>query len=178
MRESRSVRSELRPWRVLVAVCGLAVVILATRISHNRPAGTHHHVVARPVVLTPLGARHVPVAPGARAGSSSASARSRRSTQSRVIRQVASQDPQDRRGGRAARRAARALARHRALQHVPYNYRGATVNLTGASGDGKAVLTVTAPTLKDAKADYRRFLARYHDTGRAYQPHYVATRRP
>lgn len=130
------------------------------------------------MVVTPLSARPVPGAPRTTAGSTSASARSRRSTRSRAIRQVASQDPQDRRGDRAARRAARALARHRALQHVPYNYRGATVNLTGASDDGKAILTVTAPTLKAAKADYRRFLARYHDTGRAYQPHYLATRRP
>lgn len=80
------------------------------------------------------------------------------------------QDPQDQRGGRAARRARRALATHRALQHVPYRRAGVRVELTGAH-DGKAILTVTAPSRRLARAGWHRFLARFHDRGSAYELH-------
>lgn len=79
------------------------------------------------------------------------------------------QDPQDRRGSRAARRAARALSTHRALQHVPYHHGRIRIELTGAH-DGRAILTVTGPSRRLARAGWRHFLARFHDAGRAYDP--------
>lgn len=79
------------------------------------------------------------------------------------------QDPQDEEGSRAARRAARALRSHRALQHVPYRSGEVTIALAGARGD-RAVLRVSAPTVRSARRGWHRFLRRYRDSGRAYVP--------
>lgn len=79
------------------------------------------------------------------------------------------QDPQDIAGSAAAERAARALRSHRALQHVPYSADDVTIVLAGARGS-RAMLRVTAPTLSAARRAWRRFLRRYHDSGRAYVP--------
>ncbi|MGN6216543.1 MAG: hypothetical protein ACTHN7_06245 [Solirubrobacterales bacterium] len=77
------------------------------------------------------------------------------------------QDPQDVKGSTAARRAARALRSHQALQHVPYRDGQLAVVLAGARG-GRAVLRVSAPTVREARRGWRQFLRRYHDSGRAY----------
>lgn len=77
------------------------------------------------------------------------------------------QDPQDREGSPAARRAARALRSHRALQHVPYRDGEVRVALVGARGH-RAVFRVSAPTGREARRAWRRFLERYRDSGRAY----------
>jgi hypothetical protein len=77
------------------------------------------------------------------------------------------QDPQDQAGSAAARRAARALASHRALQHVPYRSGELAVELVGARAH-RAVLRVSAPTVRAARAGWWRFLRRYRDSGRAY----------
>jgi hypothetical protein len=79
------------------------------------------------------------------------------------------QDPQDRAGSVAARRAARALASHRALQHVPHRSDKLKVELVGVRGS-RALLRVSAGTVEDARAGWRRFLRRYRDSGRAYVP--------
>jgi hypothetical protein len=86
------------------------------------------------------------------------------------------QDPQDVEGSAAARRAARALRSHRALQHVPYTQGGVTIALVGARGS-RAVLRVSAPTVPLARRGWRRFLRRYHDSGRAYVPVFRTTAR-
>lgn len=80
-----------------------------------------------------------------------------------------SQDPQDRRGSAARRRAVAELRSHRALQHVPYRRGGVAINLVGARGP-RAVLRVTAPTSRAARAGWRAFLRRYRDRGAAYVP--------
>ncbi|HSS41642.1 MAG TPA: hypothetical protein VLK37_03730 [Solirubrobacterales bacterium] len=77
------------------------------------------------------------------------------------------QDPQDVEGSFAALRAGRALRSHRALQHVPYRSGRLTVELVGARGP-RALLQVTAGTVRSARAGWRRFLRRYRDSGRAY----------
>ncbi len=79
------------------------------------------------------------------------------------------QDPQDIAGSAAARRAARALRLHRALQHVPYRDGALTVDLVGARGH-RAVLRVSAPTVREARRGWRLFLRRYRDSGQAYVP--------
>lgn len=79
------------------------------------------------------------------------------------------QDPQDVSGSPAAQRAARALESHRALQHVPYKGEGLTVELVGARGH-RAVLRVTASTIREARRGWREFLRRYEDAGGAYIP--------
>jgi hypothetical protein len=79
------------------------------------------------------------------------------------------QDPQDEEGSAAARRAARALRSHRALQHVPYRSDGLTVELIGARGH-RAVLRVSAETVRSARQGWHRFLGRYRDSGRTYTP--------
>jgi hypothetical protein len=79
------------------------------------------------------------------------------------------QDPQDVEGSIAARRAGRALRSHRALQHVPYGDGELRIDLVGARG-GRAVLRVSAPTVRLGKRGWRRFLRRYRDSGRAYLP--------
>ena len=79
------------------------------------------------------------------------------------------QDPQDVDGSPAARRAARALRSHRALQHVPYRSGELTVELVGARGH-RAVLRVSAETVRAARRGWRRFLRRYRDSGNAYLP--------
>lgn len=79
------------------------------------------------------------------------------------------QDPQDVEGSRAARRADRALRSHRALQHIPYRDGELRIDLVGARGD-RALLRVTAPTVRLGKRGWRRFLRRYRDSGRAYLP--------
>lgn len=79
------------------------------------------------------------------------------------------QDPQDIEGSAATRRADRALRSHRALQHVPYRDGELRVVLKGARGR-RAVLRVSAPTVREARRGWRRFLRRYQDPGRAYVP--------
>lgn len=79
------------------------------------------------------------------------------------------QDPQDIEGSAAARRADRALRSHRALQHVPYRDGELRVVLKGARWR-RAVLRVSAPTVREARRGWRRFLRRYQDPGRAYVP--------
>lgn len=79
------------------------------------------------------------------------------------------QDPQDVTGSAAAERAARALRSHRALQHVPYRDTGIRIALVGAQGS-RAVLRVTASTVREARRGWHRFLRRYGDSGRAYVP--------
>jgi hypothetical protein len=79
------------------------------------------------------------------------------------------QDPQDLEGSPAARRAARALRSHRALQHVPYRSDGLTVELIGARGH-RAVLCISAETVRSARQGWHRFLRRYRDSGRTYIP--------
>ena len=86
------------------------------------------------------------------------------------------QDPQDVEGSIAARRAGRALRSHRALQHVPYRDGELRIDLVGARG-GRAVLRVTAPTVRLGKRGWRRFLRRYRDSGRAYTPVFKAAAR-
>lgn len=84
------------------------------------------------------------------------------------------QDPQDIAGSAAARRAARALRSHRALQHVPYRVGEVAVDLVGARGH-RAVLRVSAPTVREARRGWRRFLRRHHDSGQAYVPVFDAS---
>jgi hypothetical protein len=81
------------------------------------------------------------------------------------------QDPQDKAGSPAARRAATTLASHRALQHVPYRHAHLSVRLVGARG-GRAVLSVSAPTISAARQGWRQFLQLYRDSGRSYEPHF------
>lgn len=82
------------------------------------------------------------------------------------------QDPQDEEGSPAARRAARALRSHRALQHVPYRSGELQVELVGARGH-RAVLRVSAGTVRAARRGWRRFLGRYGDAGKAYVPIFI-----
>lgn len=159
---------------VLLVIAAALILLHASDQHHHRTA--HHPAASRPVVLAPASAATIPQ--GQTTTTKSASKPSKRKKRSTTTRtKVAAQDPQDHRGTPAAKRAERALASHRALQHVPYRHSAVTIRLTGALKDGKAVLTVTAPTLHDAKVGYRRFLKRYHDAGRAYRPRYVATRK-
>lgn len=81
----------------------------------------------------------------------------------------AAQDPQDRRGSAARRRAVAELRSHRALQHVPYRRDGVAISLVGTRGS-RAVLRVTAPTSRAARAGWRVFLRRCRDGGAAYVP--------
>lgn len=79
------------------------------------------------------------------------------------------QDPQDRPGSEAHRRAAAELADHRALQHVPFERDGVSIDLVGARGT-RAVLRVGAATKAAARHGWHDFLRRFHDSGEAYVP--------
>ncbi|HEU4705589.1 MAG TPA: hypothetical protein VFS64_00180 [Solirubrobacterales bacterium] len=89
---------------------------------------------------------------------------------------VRRQDPQDVEGSAAARRAARELRSHRALQHVPYRDGRARIVLAGARGS-RAVLRISASTVRVARREWHRFLRRYRDSGRAYVPVFKAPAR-
>lgn len=160
------------------AVCAGVLLVIAAALILLHASDQHHHSdhresvsVSQPVVLKPSPATSTPVITTTTARPT----RTKRSSANR--KRIAKQDPQDRRGSKAAKRAARALTMHRALQHVPYRDGNVEIRLTGALKDGKAVLTVTAPTVAEAKAGYRRFLARYHDSGRAYRPRFIASKK-
>jgi hypothetical protein len=86
------------------------------------------------------------------------------------------QDPPDIDGSTASRRMARALRSHRALQHVPYRDGELRVALVGARGR-RAVLRVSAPTVREARRGWRLFLRRYRDSGRAYIPTFTTRTR-
>ena len=88
-------------------------------------------------------------------------------------RRARRQDPQDEQAGAAGRRARAELRSHRALQHVPYREGGLTIRLAGARR-GKALLVVGASSVSAARRDWRRFLRRYRDAGRAYVPLFEA----
>jgi hypothetical protein len=82
---------------------------------------------------------------------------------------VLAQDPQDRPGSTARRRATGELAAHRALQHVPFEGDGVSIDLVGARG-GRAALRVQAATRAEARDGWHVFLRRFHDRGDAYIP--------
>lgn len=84
---------------------------------------------------------------------------------------VPTQDPQDRPGSAAHGRAAAELADHRALQHVPFEGDGASIDLVDARG-GRAVLRVLAATSADARRGWHAFLRRFDDRGDAYIPRF------
>jgi hypothetical protein len=100
---------------------------------------------------------------------SAGSARPIRSSTDRLT-----QDPQDRAGSRAARRADRELDTHRALQQVPWQHGGVSIELVGARGP-KAVLAVRAGGIAGGRRVYRAFLRRFHDDGSTYLPRFRAT---
>lgn len=81
------------------------------------------------------------------------------------------QDPQDRPGTAAHRRAAAELADHRALQHVPFEGDGVSIDLVGARGT-RAVLRVRGTTRAAARQGWRAFLRRFGDRGTAYIPRF------
>lgn len=89
------------------------------------------------------------------------------------LRSSPRQDPQDVAGSAAARRASRALRSHRALQHVPYRDGEIEIALVGARGS-RAVLRVSAATVRAGRRGWGRFLRRYSDSGRAYVPVFKA----
>lgn len=86
------------------------------------------------------------------------------------------QDPQDHRGSSAYRRARRTLREHRALQHLPFQRRGLSINLIGAD-HGRAIVRIVAATVPEAKRRWREFLRRYSDAGGAYEARFAARRR-
>jgi hypothetical protein len=86
------------------------------------------------------------------------------------------QDPQDVEGSAAARRADHALRSHRALQHLPFRRGKLRIALAGARSD-RAVLRVSASTVRAARQGWHRFLRRYRDSGRAYVPVFGAATR-
>lgn len=83
------------------------------------------------------------------------------------------QDPQDRRGTPAFHRAKKEHRAHRALQHLPYSTGRVAITLVGADR-GRAVLMVRASSVTKAKAAWRRFLHRFHDSGHSYEPRFTA----
>lgn len=89
------------------------------------------------------------------------------------IHALSRQDPQDDPASAAAHRSRRELHRHAALQHVPYRQGGVSVALVGARG-GRAVLRVSAPTRRLARAGWHHFLRRFSDTGSSYTPTFPA----
>jgi hypothetical protein len=92
-----------------------------------------------------------------------------------TVAELARQDGQDRPGTVAHRRALEEVARHRALQHVPYRVGGVTIRLLGAKGH-KAVLDVGGRNLAAAHRGWDGFLRRYQDDGRSYLPRFHATK--
>lgn len=89
--------------------------------------------------------------------------------------EMPAQDPQDRPGSAAHRRAAAELADHRALQHVPFERDGVSIDLVGARGT-RAVLRVEASSVAAGRRAWKAFLRRYHDPGDAYAPIFKANR--
>jgi hypothetical protein len=87
------------------------------------------------------------------------------------LSQMPAQDPQDRPGSAAHRRAAAELADHRALQHVPFEGDGVSIDLVGARGT-RAVLRVRGTTRAAARQGWRAFLRRFGDRGTAYIPRF------
>jgi len=82
------------------------------------------------------------------------------------------QDAQNR-DPRFRARLRRDLRERPAFQHLPYHANGVSIDLAGTTSDGRLLLSVTyRGRLADARRAYRRFLARYHDPGRAYHPTY------
>lgn len=88
---------------------------------------------------------------------------------------IPAQDPQDRIGTAAHLRAARERARHRALQHVPFERGGASIDLVGTRGT-RALLRVRATSVAAARRAWKAFLRRYRDSGEAYVPIFQANR--
>ncbi len=140
------------------AVCvGFAVLVGLGQLTPLASAPT------RPVSPRPSAVRPASIARPS-AGGASAPARVPRTYRP-------AQDPQDRPGTSAAARARHELTSHRALQHLPWNRAGLSVEMVGARA-GKAVLEVRADTIAEARRGYRRFLRRLDDPGRAYLPEF------
>lgn len=133
-----------------------ALFVLAAREPDRPPASTDE----RP---SSIGSRPSPVVPVDASGD-----------QGDELRSSSRQDPQDVAGSAAARRASRALRSHRALQHVPYRDGEIEIALVGARGS-RAVLRVSAATVRAGRRGWDRFLRRYDDSGRAYVPIFKAS---
>jgi len=61
-----------------------------------------------------------------------------------------------------------------AYQHLPYRTGQVRIDITNVTSDGRIVLTVTplGPGVSP-RAEYERFLRRFHDSGYAYLPSYA-----
>ncbi len=71
------------------------------------------------------------------------------------------------------RRLQRTIRRLRAFQHMPYHAGGVTIEWLSVNSQGKILVGVVSPgTITDAQAAWERFLARYGDSGAAYQVSY------
>jgi hypothetical protein len=126
------------------------------------------------IVLALAGVDRNPPVGGAAAGSTSSLDRSP-SARALGPASMPPQDPQDRPGSVAHRRAAAELADHRALQHVPFERDGVSIDLVGARGT-RAVLRVEASSVAAARRAWKAFLRRYHGPGDAYAPIFKANR--
>ena len=152
---------------ILLAVAGILVALRPSPNGHPSPAAS---VPASPALTTPATTPPSPTAPRSAAPSVvPPPAEARRQSRARVNR---TQDAQNR-DPRFRARLARELRIRPAFQHLPYHADGVVIDLVGTTPSGRLVLSVTYTGRRmGARRAYRRFLARYHDPGRAYHPRY------
>jgi hypothetical protein len=138
---------------LLALAVGLGAVIVVAL------AGVDRAPVAGRPTTTPIIRRAAPSTPG----------------NDKATVEVPRQDPQDRPGTATHRRAAAELAEHRALQHIPFERGGVSIEIVGAR-QRRAVIRIQAATTSAGRRAWKAFLARYDDPGDAYVPIFKANR--
>lgn len=138
-----------------LAVAALATIAL-TVVAVLRPrsrATTAGRSSAAPTVLSAPRAARPPQAPAVR---------------QRPSRPRVQADPEDT-DARLRTRRRRDLHQRPAFQHLPFERPGLSIDIVDTTTDGRLKLRVThIRNRASARRAYRRFLASYHDDGRAY----------
>lgn len=161
----------------LVAAALLLAAAVALSLLHSHQ---HHAAASTPTPASTSTAPPAPAPPAPPAAPAPASAATppsapapRRPSRRQINR---TQDRQNQ-DPRFRARLRQDQQRRPAFQHLPYHADGIDIQLAGTARDGRLLLTVThRGSLAHARRAYHRFLARYRDPGRAYQPIYQPAR--
>jgi len=162
------------------AFLAAAALLLAAAIALSLLHAPQHHPAAStpaPASTPTAPAAPAPPAPAAAAPASTATpppAPAPRHPPRRQINRTQDRQNQD---PRFRARLRQDQQRRPAFQHLPYQGTSIDIQLAGTARDGRLLLTVTyRGSLAHARRSYHRFLARYRDPGRAYQPIYQPAR--
>jgi hypothetical protein len=150
----------------------VAAVLLTAAIGLSVLHG-HSQYPTRPARASASSAAPPPTRPTSTSSAVSTPSRAAPNPAPRSRAQINRTQDQQNHDPRFRARLRRDLQRRPAFQRLPYDVPGVVIQLAGTARNGRLLLAVTYHgPLAGARRAYRRFLARYGDSGRSYHPVY------